>query len=122
MEESDAAMGPTANSVLLELKKYIALSNSELVTTLSGRIEEIEHQVKEKDEAIAELEAQVARVESGKGDSYKWKREGHKIQYNFNAELLSAIGAALWALESDKLDGAKEELEKAKQLCEVKLF
>ena len=113
-------MANLSSESLAELKSFISLSNNELAATLSGRIDQVERQVQEKDELITELEAQAAaKAGTSKADDRKWKREGHKIQFNFNAEVLASIQTIEWAIDTDKIETAKEKLKNVIKFIEV---
>ncbi|XP_052813981.1 uncharacterized protein LOC128241037 [Mya arenaria] len=40
----------------------------------------------------------------------QWKRQGNKVQYTFNAEIIDFMSQACWALENDKVSYCKDVL------------
>ena len=68
-------------------------------------------------EKIAEIKEELqsanqlvkSQVKKLKTDAtYKWKFEGNKVQFNFNAENLEELVQSLWALDNGKTDYARE--------------
>ena len=59
-------------------------------------------------DSVNRAEADIVKLKADK--DFVWKREGHRIQYNFNCETLENIKQMTFALEYEKLDYMHELL------------
>lgn len=81
----------------------------ELIGELKGQKEEISSLRNEVRGQSVNVSSEVKKLKTE--TETKWKREGNKIQYNFNAELSDTLKQASWALSNKKPEYVLEILE-----------
>ena len=89
----------TLNEILVQIRNQ----KRELTAIFDTKLEEIQEN----------FGSEVKRIKKEALEAEPWKKQGNKIQFNFNTGVLDNISQAKWGLENNKLDYVKEVLSEA---------
>ena len=95
-----------------ELVELLAKSQDAILERVDSKLQELKRSISEDQEEC--LSSVVKRVQED--NSIKWKKVGNEKQFKFNQSVEARFDSAISAIEKEKPDKARKELEEGKKL------
>ena len=94
-----------------EFVQILESSQAKILAQVDVKLQDLKRSISEDQEDCVESVVKKVKFDSG----YKWKKVGNEKQFKFNEAVHSQFESAIAAIDRNKLDKAKGELQKGEK-------